>query len=154
MARREDLDHLKLLAIFHYVLAGLTALGASIPVIHLVIGLAIVSGNLGGSGPGQKPPPAMGWIFIVVGSTVIILGWGFAIALAVAGRFLQLRRHRLYCVVVAAISCASAPLGTILGVFTLIVLMRPGVKRLFERPPDWREEEWADDEAWDEPARH
>ena len=31
----------------------------------------------------------------------------------------------------AAISCAFMPFGTVLGVFTLIVLLRPGVKELF-----------------------
>ena len=38
---------------------------------------------------------------------------------------------------VAAISCTFTPLGTVLGVFTLIVLFRPSVKTLFglDSPP-------------------
>jgi hypothetical protein len=35
--------------------------------------------------------------------------------------------------VIAIITCLSVPLGTALGVFTLIVLARPSVKQLFER---------------------
>jgi hypothetical protein len=33
--------------------------------------------------------------------------------------------------VIAAIQCAFTPFGTVLGVFTLIVLVRPSVKALF-----------------------
>ena len=33
--------------------------------------------------------------------------------------------------VVAALECLAFPLGTVLGVFTLIVLVRPEVKQLF-----------------------
>jgi hypothetical protein len=33
----------------------------------------------------------------------------------------------------AAIACLFMPLGTILGVFTIIVLIRPNVKALFEQ---------------------
>ena len=34
--------------------------------------------------------------------------------------------------VVAGVACTFAPLGTALGVFTIIVLMRDSVKELFE----------------------
>jgi hypothetical protein len=33
---------------------------------------------------------------------------------------------------VAALSCAFMPFGTVLGVFTIVVLVRPSVKQLFE----------------------
>jgi hypothetical protein len=53
--------------------------------------------------------------------------------MAVAGRMLQRRRGYTYCVVMAAIACAFTPIGAVLGVFTLIVLLRPSVKALFRR---------------------
>ena len=37
----------------------------------------------------------------------------------------------MYCLVVAAVECIFMPFGTVLGVFTIIVLMRPGVKERF-----------------------
>jgi hypothetical protein len=37
----------------------------------------------------------------------------------------------LYCLVVAGIECIFMPFGTVLGVFTIIVLMRPSVRNLF-----------------------
>jgi hypothetical protein len=36
------------------------------------------------------------------------------------------------CFVVAAIECIFMPFGTVLGVFTIIVLSRPSVKALFQ----------------------
>ena len=39
----KDEEHLRLLSIFHFVVAGMTALFALFPIIHLLIGLAIVS---------------------------------------------------------------------------------------------------------------
>ena len=38
----QDQEHLRLLSIFYYVCAGLTALFACIPIIHLVLGLMMV----------------------------------------------------------------------------------------------------------------
>ena len=38
------------------------------------------------------------------------------------------------CIVMAALACLSMPFGTVLGVFTIIVLARPSVQALFSRP--------------------
>jgi len=38
----------------------------------------------------------------------------------------------MFCLIVAGIICIFMPLGTILGVFTIIVLVRPSVKAMFE----------------------
>ena len=56
---------------------------------------------------------------------------GYALSLFLAARYLAARRRHMFCVVVAAISCAFSPLGTVLGVFTLIVLYRPSVREQF-----------------------
>jgi hypothetical protein len=49
----------------------------------------------------------------------------------VTGYCLLKRRARIFCLVMAGISCISIPLGTILGVFTLIVLARESVRTAF-----------------------
>ena len=49
-----------------------------------------------------------------------------------AGWWLAKRKHYWFCFVVACLACAFSPLGTVLGVFTIIVLLRPSVKALFE----------------------
>lgn len=128
----QDEEHLRLLSIFHYVVGGITALFACFPCIHLAIGIALVSGAFP-TRPGQQGMDIIGgWIFIVVGSVFILLGWTLAIAIINAGRFLARRSHYMYCFVVAAIECIFIPFGTVLGVFTIIVLSRPSVKALFQ----------------------
>lgn len=60
-----------------------------------------------------------------------IFVWTAAALLLFAGRFLSQRRHWLFCLIVAGLSCLNMPLGTVLGVFTIIVLNRESVKSLF-----------------------
>ena len=128
----QDQEHLKLLSIFHYIVGGLAALFAFFPIIHLILGiLFIVAPNrITGSG-GQPPPPFIGWIFAIIGGGLMILGWAFAVCLIMAGRFIAKRKHYIFCLVMAGLNCLFMPFGTVLGVFTIIVLIRPSVKELF-----------------------
>ncbi len=127
----QDAEHLSLLAIFHSIAAGLTALLACIPFIHLAIGIALLLG--GGSGP-NPPPPFLGWLFVIVPGFFIGCGWTLALLIFVAGR--RLKRHTAwtFCFVVAVLECFIMPYGTVLGAFTIIVLNRPPVKVLFGQP--------------------
>jgi len=131
----DDANQLRLLAIFHYVVAGLTGLFSLLPVLHLVMGLAIVTGKLpmesnppGATGP---DPALFGWFFVIFAGLAIACGLTLAGFIAYAGRCLMRRRRYLLCQVVAAIACMLMPFGTVLGVFTLVVLMRPSVKAAF-----------------------
>jgi hypothetical protein len=56
-----------------------------------------------------------------------------------AGRFLARRKHHLFCLVVAGVECLFFPFGTVLGVFTIIVLMRPSVQQAFEANGPWQQ---------------
>jgi hypothetical protein len=126
-----DNEHLKLLSIFHYVLSGLSAFFACIPIIHVIVGLAFIlmPRKLGQS---NQPPPALfGWIFVFLGSFFILAGWTFAIFVLVAGRFMAHRKHYTFCLVMAGVECLFMPFGTVLGVFTILVLNRQTVKELF-----------------------
>lgn len=128
-----DEDHLRLLTIFHYVCAGLAALFACIPVIYLVLGLVMIfAPNVFGPGKDQ-PPKFVGLLFVGFAAVFIVLGWSFAALLAWAGRCLAQRKHHTFCFVMACVACLFQPFGVVLGVFTIIVLLRPSVKRLFER---------------------
>ena len=129
----QDFEHLRLLSIFHYVVAGLALLFALFPIIHLFLGIAMVTGLIEPSS--EEPPPRfVGWILIAVAVVWMLFGSAFAACLAVAGRYLSQRRHHTYCLVMAAISCAFMPFGTVLGVFTIIVLSRQSVRLLFGKP--------------------
>jgi len=53
---------------------------------------------------------------------------------AYAGRCLKAKRNYIFILVIAALNCTFVMrLGTILGVFTFVVLMRPTVKALFPK---------------------
>ena len=126
----QDQQHLDLLGIFHYVVAGMCALFSLIPVIHLAMGLAMVTGHFPHT-PGEPNPAMFGWIFVAIGAAFILFGLTFSALLAYAGRCLRQRRRYTFCLVMAAISCAFMPFGTVLGIFTLVVLTRPSAKSLF-----------------------
>lgn len=126
-------SQLRLLSIFHYVLAGLSALFSLLPIIYIGVGVAMLSGAFDGREGRSAPPPAFGWFFVAMGAVFLLMGATYVVLLALAGRFLARRRHSTFCIVVAALSCAFFPFGTVLGVFTIIVLARPDVKAAFDR---------------------
>lgn len=128
-------DHLRLLSVFHYIVAGLSALFACFPIIHLVLGLFMILAPQS-FGPGKNQPPAfMGWIFVGFASFFILAGWSFAVLVLLTGTFLARRRHYLFCFVVACVECIFMPFGTVLGVFTILVLNRSTVKEMFKGAP-------------------
>ena len=146
---QKDLEHLRLLSIFYYVVGGLLALVSCFPIIHLVIGIMMIVAPPGGAGSGGPPPAAVGWVFVFVGGAIILVGWATAIGLAVAGWHLGRCRHYIFCMIMAGLACVFLqPFGTVLGVFTFIVLLRPSVKRLFETGGLPHDPEEAD--TWDE----
>lgn len=126
--RDRDLEHLKLLSIFHYIMGGLVALGSCILLIHFTLGVLLATGAIEANDPNAK---AVGILLILVALTFIALGWTYAILLILAGRKLGRHTSRTFCFVVAGISCICIPWGTILGVFTMVVLVRDSVAALF-----------------------
>lgn len=124
----DDLQHLDLLSVFHYVVAGFAGLFALFPVFHLAMGIAMV---VGGFGEDEPEATLVGWFFVLFAGAFMVAGGTLAALIFYAGRFLKQHTHYTYCLVVAGISCMLMPFGTVLGVFTIIVLMRPSVRELF-----------------------
>jgi hypothetical protein len=133
----QDTEHLRLVAIFHYVVAGLAALFSLFPLIYTTIGVIFVFvARHGTPKPGEElPPEFLGWIFVGVGSFLFLLGIAMAICILIAGRCLSRRKRYTFVLVMACIECLFFPFGTILGVFTIVVLSRQSVKNLFSGRP-------------------
>jgi hypothetical protein len=127
----EDAKKLDLLAVFHYVVGGIMALFSCMPFIHVFMGVMIISGKFFGETEGTSPPTGFGWIFVIMGSIFILLGWSASICIIIAGRKLKQRKSRIYCMVIAGIECMFMPFGTILGVFTLIALNKDPIKEAY-----------------------
>jgi len=132
-----DREHLELLSIFHYVVAGITGLASLLPMAHLALGLSVISRASRRPGLDELVAAAIGWFFVLFAALAIACGIGFAACLAVAGRSLARRERYTFCLVVAAVACVLVPFGTLLGIFSLLVLMRPSVRAGFGRgePP-------------------
>jgi len=130
---KQDQDHINVLAVIHYIYGGLIALTSCFFLIHFFMGLYIASNPSAFASPGQTPPPAgFGAIFMVIGGAFVLGGWTIGGFTAYAGRCLARRRSYTLILVVSCLNCLAVPIGTALGVFTLVVLMRPSVKASFE----------------------
>ncbi|BDS05832.1 hypothetical protein NT6N_08720 [Oceaniferula spumae] len=131
----QDTEHLRMLSIGHYILAGITALFACFPIIHLFMGAAMMTGGFGGSSvPAHEKQmmQMMGGIFVGIASLIILSGWALAVMNFVVARRIVRRESRTLCMVVSGINCLNMPLGTVLGVFTFVVLGRPQVAKSFD----------------------
>ncbi len=129
-ATNQDAGHLRLLSIFYYVWGGLSLC------LSGLLGLVLVAGLFGMTramrqGGGPQPPA---WLPVGIG---LMFGAFVLFALVISalnlftGKSLTDRRRYNLCLVVAALTCLSFPLGTALGVFTFVVLLRPAVRPLF-----------------------
>jgi hypothetical protein len=132
-----DTEQLNLLAIFHYVVAGLGALCSFFPLLYTIIGATFIfAARHGTAKPGEDlPPEFLGWIFAVLGALLFLIGIAMAICILIAGRSLALRKRYSFAFVMACIECLFIPFGTILGVFTIVALSREPVKTLFSTAP-------------------
>jgi uncharacterized protein YggT (Ycf19 family) len=79
----------------------------------------------------QQPPAVLGWIFAMLCALFFFTGLVIAICILIAGRSLARQRRYWFAFIVACIERLFIPFGTILGVFTIIVLSREPVKALF-----------------------
>src|SRR5580698_1978623 len=131
--RNIDADHLILLSIFHFVGAGLALLGILFLIAHFAfMHFMFTNAELWQNQKGGPPPQQVFSIFIVF----YIIGGIWLVASAilnlVSGLFLHARKNRTFSLVVAGINCVHMPLGTVLGVFTIIVLLRPSVREMYQ----------------------
>lgn len=122
--------HLDLLAVFHYVVAGLAALLSLFALIYVGLGGGMLVSPEAFADGGDPPPAFVGCMLLAMGGMLLLLGLGYAALTAYAGRCLARRRRYVLCLVSAAISCLFSPFGTVLGIFTIIVLMQDGVREV------------------------
>jgi hypothetical protein len=127
-----DAENLKLLAIFHYVVGGIGFLFACIPLLHVALGLFLIAAPSMSHRQAQDLPPAIiGYLFAGFAGMMVLLGWTMAVCTILSGRKIAQRKNRMFSVVVGAVLCMFMPFGTVLGIFTLIVLSKESVQRLY-----------------------
>ena len=129
----DDESHLRALAIAHYVCAGLTALCALFALIYvgMCLFMALSPESFDNGSAGDPPPAFLGWFFVLFGGVFLLMGEALALCIFLSGRWLSKGRRYWFSFVVACIACTIMPFGTVLGVFTIIVLSRDSVKRRY-----------------------
>jgi len=133
MNQTDNKLYLKLLSIFHFLVAGFVALVACLPIFHFIIGLAIAIMGLT-QATNESDGFAMaffGLIFVVISGSIMLMAWIFAALIAFTGYSLARRKHYVFCLVMAGVECTFSLTGILLGVFTIVVLTRPSVKEMF-----------------------
>jgi hypothetical protein len=131
--RKIDADHLKLLSIFHFVGAGFALLGILFLLAHYAMFHAFFANPKLWENQKPGPPPAEFFAMLKWFYLVFAIWFGSSGVLnVVSGLCLRARKHRTFSMIVAGINCLHIPLGTVLGVFTIIVLIRDSVRELYE----------------------
>ena len=128
---RDD-EQLKLLSIFHYIVGGAGVLFALMPLVHMGFGYMFLFAPEHFHNSGESPPQFFGWMFFLMGAVFFLIGQSMALAIIISGRFIARRKHYLYSFIIGCIECAFFPFGTVLGVFTIIVLSRDSVKEIYK----------------------
>jgi hypothetical protein len=105
--------------------------------MYIVFGLAmaIAMAHAPARSSGEAPPQFIGWIFAGMGCAFFVLMIVVAATRFVAGRCINRRKSRTYCMVIAGLGLLEFPLGTILGIATFIVLSRKSVAKMFAVQP-------------------
>ena len=134
---QNDISDLRLLSWFHYGLGALTAFTAAICIPLIWVGYLWMYG------PGDAVAPAAApWAPVddreLIGAILIAAGVGTAslclihgAVLAYIGRCLAHRRRRKLCMIFSIFNLIDLPLGTILSIFTILVLRRPTIQTAF-----------------------
>lgn len=129
-----DAEHLRLLSIFHYVMSGLSVLGMLMGGVYVAMPVFIKSVMKTSARPasaGSPNPDAFMWILTLEGIVIGIMSLIALVGFYLCGRYLSARRNRTFCFVISGLACMCIPLGTVLGIFTILVLSRPTVAALF-----------------------
>jgi hypothetical protein len=128
---QHDEQNLEALAVCHFIYAGLVGLGALLVGVWLLFATVLTTRVATSGSAGPEAAAIVGVVDIVLG-VVLALILVKAALLVYSGMCLRKRRNRTLSFVMACITCINIPLGTALGVFTLVVLSRPSVKALYE----------------------
>lgn len=133
--RKIDADHLRLLAIFHFVIAGLALFGLLFLFLHFIMMHALFSNpQMWQNQKENMPfPPAeffrlFRWFYGFMGGMLVIGG----VLNLLSGLFISRRENRTFSLVIAALDLLQIPFGTVLGIFTIVVLLRDSVRELYE----------------------
>ncbi len=130
-----DEEHLRLLSLGYWVSAGATAFLSLFGIFYMGMGMFFeATARRFPTDTGTPPPRGFGLIFGAVGLAIFLVLIVVAALKIYAALSLKKKQARTPCLIVAAITCLGIPYGTVLGIFTFMVLTRPSVVQLYSPP--------------------
>ena len=131
-----DEEHLKILSLGYVVSAGVSAFYSLFGLLYVFMGIMMSTtfSHLPQtpSNPAEAPPPVfVGWIFSFIGLAFFLTAIAVTAARFRAAWCIKHRKSRVFCMVIAGIGCLEFPYGTVLGIFSFLVLGRDSVVQLF-----------------------
>lgn len=133
-ANKKDIEHLRILAICHYIGGGLALLGLVFVGAHFMfMRMFFENPAMWQNAKGGPPPEVFFTLFKVFYALAIVASLTFAALNFISASSIQKRKRMTFTMIVAGINCIHIPLGTVLGVFTFIVLSRESVKELYRK---------------------
>jgi hypothetical protein len=125
-----DGEQLRILRMGYFIAAGMTAFAGLFGFLYMFLGFFVIS-NLPKSAGQPEFPTALGKFFGVFGLIFAVVFLSLALLQFLAGQRLKAKRSRIFCMIIAGVTCLSIPVGTFLVVCTFIVLSRASVARTF-----------------------
>lgn len=135
----KDAEHLRLLAVFHFIFGGLGVLGYLFLGAHFAFMNMIFNNpemwKAKNGNPANPPPPELfaifKWFYLFF---ALMLTVGIVLNI-LSGMYLLKRKNRTFSIVVAGLDCLQMPFGTLLGIFTIVTLMKESVRTRYTDKP-------------------
>jgi quinol-cytochrome oxidoreductase complex cytochrome b subunit len=134
MANSKTEEHLNLLSVFQFIYTGLMGLGIVFIFFHYkMMSMIMMNKELWEQSENTAPfDPEIFfeifmWFYIVFGILLVI---GMILNF-LSGMYMRQKRNRLFSLVIGGINCVNVPLGTVLGVFTIIILNNEETKEMY-----------------------
>ncbi len=115
------------------MIGGLALLILPLLALHFVFFITVIA-NANAWPQGHAPPIPQGMVgmMLVMYCVIGVMALAIAGANILSGWFLRRKTHRVFSLVVAGLDCLQVPYGTVLGVFTILVLTRASVQHTYE----------------------
>lgn len=126
---------LRLLSIGYYIQGGISAFYTLLMLGYSAFASAVFANILKTAGESgqQEIPPALVSIISLLLAMMLGIACAYTACLFLAAYWLRHSRNMLFLQVLAALNCLAIPYGTVLGIFTFMVLQRPTAKQIFRK---------------------
>jgi hypothetical protein len=123
---------LRLLSIGYYIQAGIAGFYTLIMLGYSTFAAAIFANIAKTSADSnQQVPPGLLTAISILLIILIGLSCAYTVCMFLAGYWLRHFRNKLFIQILAAFNCLAIPYGTVLGIFTFMVLQRPSASQFF-----------------------